>query len=110
MLTTHYMDEAQRLCERIIIIDHGRILDEGTPEALINRHVKGNVFEIAKPLPKSLDISAWEHEDIGDSVVFFVESAQTFIQAGPNTLTYLHRPANLEDVFLRLTGRALREN
>jgi len=110
LLTTHYMDEAQRLCERIIIIDHGRILDEGTPEALINRHVKGNVFEIAKPLPKSLDISAWEHEDIGDSVVFYVESAQTFIQAVPNTLTYLHRPANLEDVFLRLTGRALREN
>lgn len=110
LLTTHYMDEAQRLCERIIIIDEGRILDEGTPEALISRHVKGNVFEVAKPLPESLDASAWEHEDIGDSVVFYVESVPDFAQAAPKNMAYLHRPANLEDVFLRLTGRALRDS
>ena len=87
LLTTHYMDEAQRLCERIIIID-----------------------EVAKPLPESLDASAWEHEDIGDSVVFYVESVPDFAQAAPKNMAYLHRPANLEDVFLRLTGRALRDS
>src|SRR3546814_9795268 len=51
LLTTHYMDEAQRLCDRIVIIDGGRVLDEDTPSGLIGRHVRGHVFELAKPLP-----------------------------------------------------------
>ena len=55
LLTTHYMDEAQRLCDQIIIIDHGRVLDRGSPAELIDRHVKGHVFEVQKPLPDGLD-------------------------------------------------------
>ena len=58
LLTTHYMDEAQRLCDEIIIIDHGRVLARGTPQELIDRHVKGHVFEVQKPLPKGFGTAA----------------------------------------------------
>ena len=109
LLTTHYMDEAQRLCDRIIIVDQGQVLDEGTPDTLIDRHVKGHVFEVAKPFPQGFESARWECEDIGDSVLFYVEDPQSFAESAPPELTYLHRQANLEDVFLRLTGRALRE-
>ncbi|MFP4538790.1 MAG: ATP-binding cassette domain-containing protein [Dichotomicrobium sp.] len=109
LLTTHYMDEAQRLCDRIIIIDHGEILDEGTPDELISRHVKGHVYEVAKPVPEPLRNGRWDSEDIGDSVLIYVR-AQDEIRASLTTdMHYYHRPANLEDVFLRLTGRQLRE-
>lgn len=110
LLTTHYMDEAQRLCDRIVIIDQGLILDEGPPGDLISRHVKGHVFEVRKPLVPAIDAEAWDHEDIGDSVLFYVEAPQAFTAQIPPDVTYTHREANLEDVFLRLTGRALREN
>lgn len=110
LLTTHYMDEAQRLCDRIIVIDHGRILDTGTPNELIARHVKGHVFEVQKPYAEGFDEAAWDSEDIGDSLLVYTEDAKTFVEAVPTSTQYLHRPANLEDVFLRLTGRALREN
>lgn len=109
LLTTHYMDEAQRLCDRIIVIDHGRILDTGTPGELIERHVKGHVFEVQKPFVEGFDVSAWDSEDIGDSLLVYAEDARAFIDTVPTDTQYLHRHANLEDVFLRLTGRALRE-
>ena len=67
LLTTHYMDEAQRLCDEIIVIDHGRILDRGRPQELIDRHVKGHVFEVQKPLPAGFRDGRWEQEDIGDA-------------------------------------------
>jgi len=109
LLTTHYMDEAQRLCDRIIVIDHGRILDTGTPAELIERHVKGHVFEVQKPFVDGFDDAPWDCEDIGDSLLVYVEDARAFVDAVPPATQYLHRQANLEDVFLRLTGRALRE-
>ena len=109
LLTTHYMDEAQRLCDRIIIVDQGEILDEGSPQALIERHVLGHVFEVGKPLPAALNDNHWEHEDIGDAVLFYVRSSGDFVAALPDSAVYIHRQANLEDVFLRLTGRKLRE-
>ena len=109
MLTTHYMDEAQRLCDRIIIIDHGEILDEGSPQELIERHVLGHVFEVRKPLPAALKGDHWEHEDIGDAVLFYVRSSGEFMAELPENADYIQRQANLEDVFLRLTGRKLRE-
>ena len=109
LLTTHYMDEAQRLCDRIIVIDHGHILDTGTPAELIERHVKGHVFEVQKPLAEGFDESAWDCEDIGDSLLVYAEDARSFTDSVPAATEYLHRQANLEDVFLRLTGRALRE-
>lgn len=107
LLTTHYMDEAQRLCDHIIMIDHGTILDEGTPKELIQRHVKAHVFDVTKPVP--LDLPPEESEDVGDSVLFYVDDGAKFRKALPEDATYLHRPANMEDVFLRLTGRKLRE-
>ncbi|MHA1563885.1 MAG: ATP-binding cassette domain-containing protein, partial [Alphaproteobacteria bacterium] len=110
LLTTHYMDEAQRLCDRIIVIDHGEILDEGTPQQLIDRHVKGHVFEVQKPLPSAMDDARWDKEDIGDAMLYYVQSPAEILDALPEDAVYLHRQANLEDVFLRLTGRKLREN
>ena len=110
LLTTHYMDEAQRLCDHIIIIDEGKVLDEGTPQELIDRHVKGHVFEVQKPLLARSDGERWAQEDIGDAVLYFVETTTEFIADLPDEAVYLHRQANLEDVFLRLTGRKLREN
>lgn len=107
LLTTHYMDEAQRLCDHIIMIDHGKVLDEGSPAKLIERHVKKHVFDVTKPVPKSLPPE--ESEDVGDSVLFYVDDGAGFRKALPENATYLHRPANMEDVFLRLTGRKLRE-
>jgi lipooligosaccharide transport system ATP-binding protein len=110
LLTTHYMDEAQRLCDEIIVIDHGRILDRGAPLTLIDRHVKGHVFEVRKPLPSAFRDGQWEHEDIGDAVLYYVETPRAFTENLPEDVVYWHRQANLEDVFLRLTGRQLREN
>jgi lipooligosaccharide transport system ATP-binding protein len=110
VLTTHYMDEAQRLCDEIIVIDHGRILDRGAPQLLIDRHVKGHVFEVQKPLPSGWRDGQWEHEDIGDAILYYVDAPRTFAQELPEDVVYWHRQANLEDVFLRLTGRQLREN
>ena len=109
LLTTHYMDEAQRLCDRIIIVDHGEILDEGSPGDLIERHVLGHVFEVRKPLPTTLNGHHREHEDIGDAVLFYVRSSGEFVAGLPEDTVYIQRQANLEDVFLRLTGRKLRE-
>jgi len=109
LLTTHYMDEAQRLCDRIIIIDHGKVLDEGSPDELIARHVKGHVYEIAKPVPEPLRNGRWDAEDIGDSVLIYVREQEDIRPSLPSDARYFHRPANLEDVFLRLTGRQLRE-
>lgn len=109
LLTTHYMDEAQRLCDRIIIVDEGMILAEGAPADLINTHVLGHVFEVSKPLPQAWDTERWESEDIGDAVLFYVSDPQEFALSVAVGTHYLHRQANLEDVFLRLTGRALRE-
>ena len=110
LLTTHYMDEAQRLCDEIIVIDHGRVLDRGAPQNLIDRHVKGHVFEVQKPLPSGFRDGGWEEEDIGDAILYYVEAPRAFIQNLPEDVVYSHRQANLEDVFLRLTGRQLREN
>jgi lipooligosaccharide transport system ATP-binding protein len=110
LLTTHYMDEAQRLCDHIIIIDHGKILDQGTPGELIDRHVKGHVFEVHKPLPQGFEDGQWEHEDLGDAMLYYVKTPRQLIEKLPEEAVYLHRAANLEDVFLRLTGRKLREN
>ena len=107
LLTTHYMDEAERLCDMILMIDNGAVLDSGTPRDLIGRHVKAHVLEIDKPLPRELPLA--QTEDLGDSVLLFVDEVQSVLEAMPPETVFNHRPANLEDVFLRLTGRQLRE-
>jgi lipooligosaccharide transport system ATP-binding protein len=109
LLTTHYMDEAQRLCDRIIIIDGGKVLDEGSPQDLINRHTRAYVVEVPKPLPQGFAEDGLERNDIGDAVLYYAgEPAEVTVRL-PSTASYTTRPANLEDVFLRLTGHTLRE-
>jgi lipooligosaccharide transport system ATP-binding protein len=109
LLTTHYMDEAQRLCDRIIMIDGGKVLDEGAPQELIARHVRGHVVEIAKPLPEGFVEDGLERNDVGDAVLYYVDDPAEATRRLPPDAGYLRREANLEDVFLRLTGHRLRE-
>ncbi|MBT3702149.1 MAG: ATP-binding cassette domain-containing protein [Alphaproteobacteria bacterium] len=110
LLTTHYMDEAQQLCDNIVVIDEGTILDEGTPQELIARHVKSHVIEVRKPHLAKSPPERWDQEDIGETVLYFVHQTDELIADLPSNAIYMQRQANLEDVFLRITGRTLREN
>ena len=73
------MDEAERLCDRIIIIDHGKILDQGTPKELISQHIKGHVIEVQKPLPSGFVDGPFDSEDIGDAILYYVRSPRELI-------------------------------
>lgn len=109
LLTTHYMDEAQRLCDHIVIMDSGQVLDEGSPKELISRHVSSYVYEMHKPLPKAFKPNGLDFEDIGDSYLFYVNDIEDMKNRIPEGEAYTRRESNLEDVFLRLTGHALRD-
>ena len=109
LLTTHYMDEAQRLCDRIIIIDEGRVLDDDTPKNLIKKHVSGHVVEVPKTELSTFKTYDAESEDIGNAVLLYVDKVEPYAAQIKNHPGTFYRPANLEDVFLRLTGRSLRE-
>jgi lipooligosaccharide transport system ATP-binding protein len=115
LLTTHYMEEASQLCDRLIIIDHGLILVEGKPMELIRYHAGQDVIEIEGPtseLRAFLQGSQLPYEDLGHRLIIYFEDrgdlyqriAQDFCQGG-----CVMRMATLEDVFLKLTGRELRE-
>jgi lipooligosaccharide transport system ATP-binding protein len=116
LLTTHNMDEASRLCDRLIIVDQGRLLVEGKPAELVRRHVGRHVIEIAYPaegLPAFLSERGAPFENIGhrlivdleDGTALYREISERFCDGGGCIM----RMATLEDVFLRLTGRELRE-
>jgi lipooligosaccharide transport system ATP-binding protein len=109
LLTTHYMDEAQRLCDRIIIIDGGKVLDEGTPQELIDRHARAYVVEVPKPLPAGWSEDGLERNDVGNSVLYYASEPEEVTRRLPPHTKYSSRDANLEDVFLRLTGHSLRQ-
>jgi lipooligosaccharide transport system ATP-binding protein len=116
ILTTHYMDEAQRLCDRIAIMDHGRILDVDEPLALIRRHIEPHVLEVHGNgvedwLAARGALLAERTEAVGETVFCYTSDHVPLVESlgGFPRLQYLHRPANLEDVFLKLTGRDLRE-
>ncbi|MCB1884904.1 MAG: ATP-binding cassette domain-containing protein [Geminicoccaceae bacterium] len=109
LLTTHYMDEAERLCDRIVLIDQGLVLAEDTPKGLIARHARGYAVEVEKPLPNGASLDGLEAEDLGSSLLLFTDEPERVLASlGPDAAVH-SRPANLEDVFLRLTGRKLRE-
>ena len=117
LLTTHFMDEAERLCSRLIVLDHGRKIAEGKPKDLIAQHLEPDVVEVfgqgALELAQSpLRDFASRVEVSGETVFFYTRDAARILQelgAYPQLRT-LHRPANLEDLFLKLTGRQIRED
>lgn len=116
VLTTHYMEEAQRLCDQVAIMDHGSMIACDSPQQLIANHVEPHVVEV-----HGRDLDGWlaervEHlgarcERLMDTVVFYLQDEKPLLQeiVKQTGLEYLHRPANLEDVFLKITGRELRE-
>ena len=115
VLTTHFMEEAERLCHRLAIMDHGRIIAVGSPRELVSRHIESQVVEVHGPgyerwmeAAKSLCPRV---ERAGDTVFCYAQEVEPVLKslAGQTELAYLHRPASLEDVFLKLTGRDLRD-
>jgi lipooligosaccharide transport system ATP-binding protein len=117
LLTTHFMDEAERLCTRLLVLDHGRKIAEGRPRELIAQHLEPDVVELygagAVPLAHDAALRALASriEVSGETVFFYTADARPLLnalQTHPHLRT-LHRPANLEDLFLKLTGRQIRE-
>jgi len=115
LLTTHYMDEASRLCERLIIMDHGKILVEGKPADLIRTHAGDHVVEIINPgrdVKDFVDANDLLHDALNHRMIIYArETDGIFDRIGEQFCreTCIKRLATLEDVFLRLTGRELRE-
>jgi len=116
ILTTHYMEEAERLCDRIVIMDNGSILDLGSPSELVRRHVGESIVEakdsaaVRACLAKLPDGS--KYEVAGDSILIATSKPKEILSAimtDCGVVSTTIRPATLEDVFLRLTGRQLRE-
>ncbi len=115
LLTTHYMEEAERLCDELVIMDRGVILAQGSPRALVERHVEPEVIEMrgaaGRGEPLVSNLPDCRTEVVGDTVYCYTHDAHAVLARvdGAGALTFLHRPANLEDVFLKLTGRELKE-
>jgi len=115
-LTTHFMDEAERLCHRLAIMDHGRIIAEGAPRTLIAAHIEPQVVEVygdgARDWAASVGSKTAERcESTGETFFCYTHDADPLVRdlEQRGSLRYLHRHANLEDVFLKLTGRELRD-
>jgi lipooligosaccharide transport system ATP-binding protein len=118
LLTTHFMDEAERLCSRLLVLDHGRKIAEGKPRDLIAEHLEPDVVEVygngALSLAESAELKAMAArvEVSGETVFFYTQDARRLLDAltQHGGLRTFHRPANLEDLFLKLTGRQIRED
>ena len=120
LLTTHFMDEAERLCHRLLVVDHGKKIAEGKPRELIAAHLEPDVVEVygvgAVDLAQgeehaALRAFAARVEVSGETVFFYTQHAKPLLDALGTMpqLRTLHRPSNLEDLFLKLTGRQIRE-
>jgi lipooligosaccharide transport system ATP-binding protein len=116
VLTTHFMEEAERLTDRLAILDHGRMVAEGAPRALIESHIEPAVVEVyGEGLEDWMRDRASQvcqrFEPVGETLFCYTDHAEHVIDALKQVpaLRYLHRPSNLEDVFLKLTGRDLRD-
>jgi lipooligosaccharide transport system ATP-binding protein len=120
VLTTHYMDEAEQLCDRLVVMDAGRIVAEGSPQALIAQHSSREVAELrfapgenaaAEPAVGRALGQAGRIEVLPDRLLLYVEDGDAALakvrEAGVHPLSSLVRRSTLEDVFLRLTGRSL---
>ncbi|MFA6969993.1 MAG: ATP-binding cassette domain-containing protein [Gallionella sp.] len=116
VLTTHFMDEAERLCHRLAVMDNGRIISQGSPRELIAGNIEPEVVEVFGEQAAAWAQSHAAHhtqrfEVSGESVFCYVNDAHPLLLElqQHHELRYVHRPANLEDVFLKLTGREMRE-
>jgi lipooligosaccharide transport system ATP-binding protein len=114
VLTTHYMDEAEQLCDRLVVMDRAKIVAEGSPRELIERYVEREVVELRfgdRNGGPSFDGLADHVEVLQDRVVIGTDDGDAVVDAvharGLAPETVLVRRATLEDVFLRLTGRSL---
>jgi lipooligosaccharide transport system ATP-binding protein len=120
LLTTHYMEEAERLCDRLVIMDEGRIVTDGKPSDLVRSHVGREVLELQldegcdpERLVSSLNGRIQGHDLSERTLMLYADNAESLLEqmdhAAFPTESALVRRATLEDVFLRLTGRSLRE-
>jgi lipooligosaccharide transport system ATP-binding protein len=119
ILTTHYMDEAEQLCDRLIVVDQGAIMAEGSPAQLIREHSTREVLEVrygsannAVVAPQIADIGD-RQEVLPDRILIYSDNGERDLaeltKRGHHPTTSLVRRSSLEDVFLRLTGRSLVE-
>jgi lipooligosaccharide transport system ATP-binding protein len=120
VLTTHYMDEAEQLCDRLVVMDRGRIAAGGSPRELIEEYSTPEVLELRfdpavheSAAEKLAEVPAQRREVLADRVLLYVEDGDAALSAvrslGLEPLTSLVRRSTLEDVFLRLTGRRLED-
>lgn len=112
VLTTHYMEEAERLCDEVAIIDHGRIIAQGSPKALVREHfppvvvrLPVSAWQAGKPLPPGADVRDGEIELYADGVA---QALAELERTGAELAELRVGTPNLEDLFLRLTGHTLR--
>lgn len=119
VLTTHYMDEAEQLCDRLIVVDKGRIMAEGTPASLIREHCSREVLEVRFGSDRNEQVAP-QLQTVGDRVEVLPDRILVYTADGEASLDRVHalglepvtslvRRSSLEDVFLRLTGRSLIE-
>ena len=116
LLTTHFMDEAERLCDRLSVMDRGRLICSGSPAQLVAQHIEPEVVEIygegaAQWAAGNGEQRCQRCERVGETVFCYTRDAEPALRtlAEREDVRYLHRRANLEDVFLKLTGRDLRD-
>lgn len=115
LLTTHYMDEAESLCDRLLIMDHGKIIAEGQPKDLISQYAAESVIEVETQdelLRKFIKRRNIRHDDLNERIIIYTEANGTLENEIRDKFcagSCRFRAGNLEDVFLRLTGRELRE-
>ena len=119
IVTTHYMDEAEQLCDRLVVVDHGRIMAEGSPAALIREHSSREVVELRFGSERNAAVAV-QLEGVGERIEVLPDRILVYTAHGEDVLehvarqglhptTSLVRRSSLEDVFLRLTGRSLIE-
>jgi lipooligosaccharide transport system ATP-binding protein len=120
VITTHYMDEAEQLCDRLVIMDEGRIVAEGSPRQLIDRHSTREVVELRFAAPEQQDTAVPRLDGLGSRIEPVADRVLIYTDRGDDTVaavserglhpeSVLVRRSSLEDVFLLLTGRSLDE-
>ncbi|MEM7736804.1 MAG: ATP-binding cassette domain-containing protein [Deinococcota bacterium] len=119
VMSTHYMDEAERLCDRLVIMDQGEIVSRGSPRQMVTDHASVDVIEARLEQPDDPQLNDYlnrhnfHNERSNERISIFVDEGRKVLadmeQAGINLPRAFVRPGNLEDVFLNLTGRSLKE-